>query len=95
MIAAALLAIAPIAAPALPSWADALPVFEQRRSGARRSSTRRKRGAQLGAVAPAALAGTYYPNCAAARAAGAAPIRAGSAGYSRKLDRDGDGVACE
>lgn len=37
----------------------------------------------------------YYPNCAAARVAGAAPIRAGEPGYSRKLDRDGDGVACE
>ncbi len=37
----------------------------------------------------------YYPNCAAARAAGATPIRAGETGYSRKLDRDGDGVACE
>lgn len=37
----------------------------------------------------------YYPNCAAARAAGAAPIRAGQAGYGRHLDRDGDGRACE
>ena len=37
----------------------------------------------------------YYPNCAAARAAGAAPIRAGEPGYARRLDRDGDGVACE
>lgn len=37
----------------------------------------------------------YYPNCAAARAAGAAPVRAGDPGYSRKLDRDGDGVGCE
>lgn len=38
---------------------------------------------------------TYYANCTAARAAGAAPIREGQAGYSRRLDRDGDGVACE
>ncbi|MFZ2511391.1 MAG: DUF1524 domain-containing protein, partial [Gordonia sp. (in: high G+C Gram-positive bacteria)] len=37
----------------------------------------------------------YYPNCAAARAAGAAPIYRGQPGYSTKLDRDGDGVACE
>lgn len=43
-------------------------------------------------TAPAANA---YPNCAAARAAGAAPIYAGQPGYSAKLDRDGDGVACE
>ena len=37
----------------------------------------------------------YYPNCAAARAAGAAPIRAGQLGYGRHLDRDGDGKGCE
>lgn len=39
--------------------------------------------------------GTYYANCSAARAAGAAPIRAGDPGYARHLDRDGDGIACE
>ena len=37
----------------------------------------------------------YYPNCAAVRAAGAAPLRRGSPGYRAGLDRDGDGVACE
>ncbi|MDF8335088.1 excalibur calcium-binding domain-containing protein [Novosphingobium sp. HBC54] len=37
----------------------------------------------------------YYPNCASARAAGAAPLRAGAPGYRAGLDRDGDGVACE
>lgn len=42
-----------------------------------------------------APAPAYYANCAAARAAGAAPIYAGSPGYSSKLDRDGDGIACE
>ena len=31
----------------------------------------------------------------AARAAGAAPVRAGDPGYGRHLDRDGDGVGCE
>lgn len=45
--------------------------------------------------APAGIAGGSYPNCAAARAAGAAPLRRGEAGYSAKLDRDADGVACE
>lgn len=38
---------------------------------------------------------TYYANCSAARAAGAAPVYAGEPGYSRRLDRDGDGVGCE
>ena len=37
----------------------------------------------------------YYKNCTAARAAGAAPIRRGQAGYARHLDRDNDGLACE
>jgi len=36
-----------------------------------------------------------YRNCAAARAAGVAPLRRGEAGYGRHLDADGDGVACE
>lgn len=42
-----------------------------------------------------APASAYYKNCDAVRAAGAAPIRAGQPGYSRKLDRDGDGIGCE
>jgi Excalibur calcium-binding domain len=37
----------------------------------------------------------YYANCSAARAAGAAPVYAGEAGYARRLDRDNDGVGCE
>ena len=36
-----------------------------------------------------------YRNCGEARAAGAAPLYRGQAGYSPRLDRDGDGVACE
>ncbi|MDT0426172.1 excalibur calcium-binding domain-containing protein [Streptomyces salyersiae] len=38
---------------------------------------------------------TYYANCTAVRAAGAAPIHRGDPGYASHLDRDGDGVACE
>ncbi|WP_306583003.1 excalibur calcium-binding domain-containing protein [Corynebacterium cystitidis] len=45
-------------------------------------------------AAPAA-ASVYYANCSEARAAGAAPIYAGEPDYRSKLDRDGDGVACE
>ncbi|MFI5712306.1 excalibur calcium-binding domain-containing protein [Kribbella sp. NPDC051620] len=40
-------------------------------------------------------ASAYYANCTEVRAAGAAPIHRGEPGYSSKLDRDGDGVACE
>jgi hypothetical protein len=46
-------------------------------------------------AAPAPAAAVYFANCAAARAAGAAPIFAGQAGYRAALDRDSDGVACE
>lgn len=37
----------------------------------------------------------YYPTCAAARAASAAPLHVGEPGYRPGLDRDNDGVACE
>uniref|UniRef100_UPI0004A490CB excalibur calcium-binding domain-containing protein n=1 Tax=Arthrobacter sp. TB 26 TaxID=494420 RepID=UPI0004A490CB len=40
-------------------------------------------------------AAVYYANCAAARAAGAAPLRAGRPGYREQMDGDRDGVACE
>ncbi len=44
---------------------------------------------------PPAPPTAYYANCDAVRAAGAAPIHRGEPGYSAKLDRDGDGIACE
>lgn len=37
----------------------------------------------------------YFATCEAARAANRAPILAGTPGYRRALDRDGDGIACE
>ncbi|WP_083671917.1 excalibur calcium-binding domain-containing protein [Sphingomonas montana] len=40
-------------------------------------------------------AATSFRNCSEARAAGAAPVRSGDPGYSRKLDRDGDSIRCE
>lgn len=39
--------------------------------------------------------GGVFRNCAAARAAGAAPVRRGDPGYGSHLDRDNDGVGCE
>ncbi|SCC23832.1 excalibur calcium-binding domain-containing protein [Bacillus thuringiensis] len=36
-----------------------------------------------------------YANCAAVKSAGKAPLYRDQPGYSSKLDRDGDGVACE
>jgi hypothetical protein len=40
-------------------------------------------------------ADVYYSNCAAARAAGVAPLYAGQPGYRAGFDRDHDGIACE
>ena len=57
--------------------------------GSSRSSSSRTFGALGGSV------GGSFRNCAAARAAGAAPVRRGDPGYGRHLDRDGDGVGCE
>lgn len=37
----------------------------------------------------------HYENCAAARAAGAAPVQRGDPGYGSHLDRDGDGTGCD
>jgi hypothetical protein len=37
----------------------------------------------------------FYATCADAKRAGAAPLHRGRPGYRAKLDRDGDGTACE
>lgn len=76
----------PVVAPAPTVYVDAPPAPVPLAGGAAGSSA--GRGSSAGGSA-------YYANCAAARAAGAAPILQGEPGYSRKLDRDGDGVACE
>jgi micrococcal nuclease len=38
---------------------------------------------------------TFYENCDAVRAVGAAPLHRDEPGYRPALDRDGDGIACE
>jgi len=60
------------------------PLYDSSGSGTSRSSSRR-----------AASGNSYFRNCSAARAAGAAPVHRGDPGYARRLDRDGDGVGCE
>ncbi|WP_295651836.1 excalibur calcium-binding domain-containing protein [uncultured Dietzia sp.] len=47
------------------------------------------------APVPQADTSTYFANCTEVRAAGLAPIPAGSPGYRAGLDRDNDGFACE
>ncbi|MFW0772702.1 excalibur calcium-binding domain-containing protein [Paenarthrobacter nitroguajacolicus] len=44
---------------------------------------------------PAPPAAVYYANCAAVRAAGAAPIHISHPGYGSHLDGDGDGWGCD
>jgi hypothetical protein len=44
---------------------------------------------------PGPAPGVPFANCAAARAAGAAPLHRGDPGWSDRMDGDGDGVACE
>ncbi|MFC4597396.1 excalibur calcium-binding domain-containing protein [Cohnella hongkongensis] len=50
---------------------------------------------QPATASPKDAGDALYPNCAAVREAGKAPIRKGEPGYSARLDRDGDGIACE
>ncbi|WP_253951591.1 excalibur calcium-binding domain-containing protein [Paenarthrobacter sp. CM16] len=45
--------------------------------------------------APPAAPAPYYKNCAAVRAAGAAPIHISQPGYGSHLDKDGDGWGCD
>ena len=51
-------------------------------------------GAGGGAPVEAPPAVAPYPNCTAARNAGAAPLVPGSPGWNPRLDADGDGQAC-
>lgn len=54
----------------------------------------RRKGGRRSERQPVASSGTFR-NCAAARAAGAAPLYRGQPGYGAHMDGDGDGVACE
>lgn len=60
------------------------------RSSSRTSSSSRS----MGFVGGGSRVGAF-PNCSAARAAGAAPVKRGQPGYGSHLDRDNDGVGCE
>lgn len=81
---------------ALPSEGEARGRSRKAGSGSRRGA-RRSRGMSLrgGGGRGGGGGSATYANCSQARAEGAAPIRSGDPGYSRKLDRDGDGIACE
>jgi hypothetical protein len=44
---------------------------------------------------PAVAVSAPFPNCAAARAAGADPVYEGDPGFGPHLDGDDDGIGCE
>ncbi|MDT8910316.1 excalibur calcium-binding domain-containing protein [Amycolatopsis sp. PS_44_ISF1] len=75
---------APPAPPATPAPPAAPPVVEETTAPAEEPDP-----------APDDPAPVYYKNCAAAKAAHAAPLHVGEPGYRKALDRDGDGTACE
>lgn len=76
-------------------------VEQKRKADARAAARRRAAAAKAERERQAQLAQqqqsqqVYYANCTEVEAAGAAPIYTSDPGYSRDLDRDGDGVACE
>lgn len=81
-----------------PTFATASPTFATTSPTPRRTTSptpRRTTAKPRTTTAKPPPSDVYYANCDAVRAAGAAPLRRGDPGYSRKLDRDGDGVACE
>jgi hypothetical protein len=78
-IIAAILFITPLESPTLSQ-----PVFETELG-----YTKKKRKAS------GSGSGRKFSSCRAARAAGYTHMRRGKAGYSKNLDRDGDGVACD
>lgn len=67
-------------------------------SGSGGSTSSTSSGTNTGTYTPSTAqsgGSVYYPNCDAVRAAGKAPLYRGQPGYSTKLDRDKDGIACE
>ena len=91
-VAFALMIFSPQAVEAHPGGLAADGCHNDRKNGGRHCH----RGPKAGKSSQPARSGdTYYPNCAAARATGAAPVRRGEPGYGRHLDRDDDGIGCE
>lgn len=51
--------------------------------------------AKVESTSPPASEKVYYASCSAVRQAGKAPIHKADPGYSKQLDRDGNGIGCE
>lgn len=63
-------------------------------AGGEKASTPKPAAAVTATTTVGQVAEVTYASCADVRAAGKAPLHRGDPGYSSKLDRDGDGVAC-
>lgn len=87
----------PTATPAseVPSAAAVAPFVAPEPTRAETSGAGRTNGSATGGGGSSSGGSVSYANCTEARAAGVAPLHRGDPGYSSKLDRDGDGVACE
>jgi hypothetical protein len=86
------------AAPAHSGGLNAEGCHNNRRTGdyhCHRGAPARAVQADEAGASRAVSAGRPFRNCTEARAAGAAPVRAGEPGYGPHLDRDGDGIGCE
>lgn len=97
LIAFSLIAALPQALPAHPGGLAGDGCHNDRKNGGRHCHGARKASAPARSKALRAYSsdGGAFANCSAARAAGAAPVMRGDAGYGSHLDRDGDGVGCE
>ncbi|MGI8648648.1 MAG: hypothetical protein DLM55_10775 [Acidimicrobiales bacterium] len=83
-------------APSAPAQPSTPPAAESQNSSPQSSSAPQQSAPSTKAPASGSGGGAvYYSNCAAAKAAGAAPLHIGQPGYRAALDRDHDGVACE
>jgi hypothetical protein len=91
-----LLAVAPVPATGVQVTDNPFAEGARPRRATRRRTTRQPASRRRTSGRSSGGGGSvYYANCSAARAAGAAPVMRGEAGYSSKLDRDNDGVGCE
>ncbi|HYN71114.1 MAG TPA: DUF1524 domain-containing protein [Nakamurella sp.] len=80
---------------AVPATPPAIPAPASPASPAAATPAAATTAAQPPAAPPASPADPYFKNCAAARAAGAAPLYRGRPGYREQMDGDRDGIACE
>lgn len=77
------------------TYAEPSRTYSEPRIEPRREAPRRETAEYQSYSRPQRAFSGAFRNCSEARAAGAVPVRAGDPGYSRRLDRDGDGVGCE